>query len=598
MTSRLEAKKARIVPAFRSLGGALMIKERSLWLASKVVRWLMMGLLVSGLGAQVSETRPAFGYPEDWTHHHIKFTLPGLRQHPEIFSREPRAIHQIYRQWRAYRTPVASVSAATLGTSSESHSDWNMSLGTGTEAFGQFPAKWTTNPDATPSCANDYVVFTLNVAGPTNQATLVGFNNLYSGTPAASSLCNRTTPTVKFAYYPNSQFHGQNSSSPVLSLDGTKVAFVETHFPESGNSSATSWLHVLTLGTTGDNGTVTAAVTPGGGTPANNASQVSFIYASATNTRSSPWVDYDSDTLYVGADNGTLYVVHPVFTGTPMVQKSIAVGGTVILTSPVFDNTTGNLYVGGNGGALYVVNVNSGAVSSLAVGSGTPNNGIYDSPTFDSTGQRVLAISANGVNRQGSGKSAVVVQAQANATGTSLSQVARVNVGLGASGGDASVTLYMGDFDNAYFTNPATGHMLVCGTGPTNTTPYRYLLNFNAAGIIQPGTSAQIVNNVSARCGPVTDYFNPNVGGAGGTDFLMWGVTTSNCGLGGAGLGCVLSLQNETTLKGVISRGGASGIIIDNDSTAGQASSIYFSTEVAAPSGNYSAVKLGQLNLN
>ena len=358
---------------------------------------------------------------------------------------------------------------------------------------------------------------------------------------------------------------------------------------------------MLTLGTTGDNGSsVTNAVTPGGGTPANNASQVSILYAATTNTRSSPWVDYPSDTLYVGADNGTLYVFHPVFTGTPTLVKSIAVGGTVVLTGPVFDSSTGNLYVGGNGGRLYVTNATSATptVHSLAVGSGVPNNGIYDSPTFDSTGQRVLAISANGVNSAGTGKSAVIVQAQANATGTSLSQVARVDVGLGSSGGTATVSLYMGDFDNAYFTNPATGHMLVCGTGPADTTPYRYLLDFNSSGVIQAGTSAQIVNNARALCSPVTEYFNPNIG-AGGTDFLMWGVTTSNCGLAGQpALGCVISFQNELKINAVIEEGGTSGIIIDNDSTANQASSIYFSTEGASTAGTYSAVKLGQLNLN
>jgi len=39
---------------------------------------------------------------------------------------------------------------------------------------------------------------------------------------------------------------------------------------------------------------------------------------------------------------------------------------------------------------------------------------------------------------------------------------------------------YDRDFDNN-FTTPGFGHLLVCGTGPTDTMPYRYLLPMPAA---------------------------------------------------------------------------------------------------------------------
>src|ERR1700757_2895824 len=191
-------------------GSRFMNLRRGRLLISKIAHGLMFGLLVSCLGAEVNDSAPLAGYPEDWTHHRIKFTLQGLRDHPEIAAAEPRAVHQLYRQWRAYQSPVlgASVGAAdsTAGASETAapagHADWSVSFGGGGAgmAFGQFPAKWTLNPTAAPSCTTDYVVFALNVAGAAGgQANLVAFSNLYSGA-TGTPMCSGGGPTVKFAY--------------------------------------------------------------------------------------------------------------------------------------------------------------------------------------------------------------------------------------------------------------------------------------------------------------------------------------------------------------------------------------------------------------
>ena len=87
------------------------------------------------------------------------------------------------------------------------------------------------------------------------------------------------------------------------------------------------------------------------------------------------------------------------------------------------------------------------------------------------------------------------------------------------------------------------------------------------------------------------NIFNQNIG-AGGTDFFFWSVSR-NCNDGVNG--CVLSLANGAAGPNSPQEfGGASGIIVDNNSTQQQASSIYFSTE-GAP---LNAVKLTQRNLN
>lgn len=65
--------------------------SRQTWFASRNAQAFLLAVLVTGLSAQVSESRPQVGVPEDWTHHRIKFNSTILREHPELASREPRA---------------------------------------------------------------------------------------------------------------------------------------------------------------------------------------------------------------------------------------------------------------------------------------------------------------------------------------------------------------------------------------------------------------------------------------------------------------------------------------------------------------------------
>jgi hypothetical protein len=145
---------------------------------------------------------------------------------------------------------------------------------------------------------------------------------------------------------------------------------------------------------------------------------------------------------------------------------------------------------------------------------------------LDSVGGSVFAVSSN------NGAGAVVVQAS-----TSLSVKSTVNIGIGSSGG-TSVNIYDGDFVNN-FTTPLSGHLLVRGTSPTNSTPYRYLLPFDGSGNLTAVPGVAVSTSTAARCGPVTEFFNPNIGG--GTDFLFWSVS-QNCSPGANG--CVMSLVN------------------------------------------------------
>ena len=141
-------------------------------------------------------------------------------------------------------------------------------------------------------------MFGLNIAGVTNgQANLVAFNNLYAG---PGGMCG-ATPTVMFAYNTSTVSGGKVQTSPVLSVDGTKIAFLES----AGSSTR---FHVLTW--TAGQGTVTVSAAPAAMTDL-------LVSATATSTRSSPWVDYNTDTAYLGTDDGLIYKVLNVFNGTP-----------------------------------------------------------------------------------------------------------------------------------------------------------------------------------------------------------------------------------------------------------------------------------------
>lgn len=539
-------------------------------------RLLLLLLAVASLSAQVVERRPRVGFPQDWSQRHLIFNRHALVDHPDLARLEPRLLFQMMRQEArpANRVPA---SEGSLAPAAVTQRDWNVSLGTGHVAFGMSPAKFGFDPNSPPSCSSDYVVFALNVAGTTGgQANLVAYNNLYSGT---GGLCGSGGPTLLFAYN-TSTVGGSILTSPVLSLDGTQIAFVES-------AAGSSVFHVVKWATGTGNGTsATKSAFPGTG---NTATMTSLTYApAATNTRSSPWVDYANDVAYVAANDGKLYKISPVFTGTPALAggpwpTTVAAGRT--LTAPVLDQVTKNLFLGDAKGVLYQISsTNPATRKSLAVGTsagGARNPAILDGPLVDASSGTVFATSSN------DGTSAVVVQADT----ATLTQMTRARIGEGSTGG-TTVRIYDGAFNDNYFTNPSTGYLFACGTGSSDTTPWRYFFGFTGVKMnVTPSTSMQILNSTGSRCSPITEFFNQNVG-ATGTDFFFWGITSNCSGTGTSG--CIFARTNFDVVTKVNSGGGTSVVITDNNSTAGQASSVYFTNQNNPGSG----VKLTQNGLN
>ena len=521
--------------------------------------------------AQEATTPRPTGVPQDWSDHSIVFTLDGLMQHPELVSQEPRILHQLARRFSARGSNVShgeGTDPAQLGSSKAPHRDWNYSLGNSHIAPEMFPAKYGFDPSAQPSCQNDFVVFGLNTAGVTGgQANLVGLNDLYSA--PGGGPCG-TSPSVMFAYNTTTATGGKISTSPVISLDGTKIAFVE-------NAGTSSVFHVLTF--TPGQGGISNAFAP--------TAMASVTYSDVKGTStSSPWIDYGADIAYVADDGGTLHKFTGVFKGTPTEDRTlpwpVLVAAGTRLTAPVLDKGRGSILIGGRNGDLYEVNIANGGVSALIVGAhGGLDAGLFAPPIVDVSQGTAFVVSAN------DGNTAVLVQVDT----TTFTQLAKAQLGIGAAGPlKNDVTLFLPALDNAYYTDPNSGTIYSCGTGADDSTPWQYSFGFTGRTMLTtPLSSSQLLTSTTARCTSWTEFFNPNVG-ANGTDFFFFGLTQDCSGT----TGCVAArTDSSATLKTALVKGGPSGIVVDNFSTAPQASNIYLSGE-----STNTAYKFSQNGLN
>jgi hypothetical protein len=511
------------------------------------------------LSAQEFPNRPHVSAPQDWSQRQIIFSRDALLQHPDVIYQEPRVLHQAMQRWQGrYSSVVPGVDTMQTPSTSSSNLDWSVNLtGTGGRLSpNMFPSKFSFDLAAAPSCQNDYVVFGTTAVGVTGgAANLVAFNNLYAG---PGGLCG-AAPTVLFAYNITTVTGGHIITSPVLSQDGTKIAFVEG----VGGATPSATFHVLTWAA--GQGVIGNAAAP--------ASMTSLSFAPVNDTASSPWVDYGADIAYVGADDGRIYKFTGVFKGTPTLAGApwpVTVSAGLHLTPPVLDSRLGLLMVGSANGSLYQINTATGALAApLAIGRGK-NRSILAPPIVDITNGTTFVVISN------DGTSGVLVQADT----ATLAELARARIGQ-ASASKTAVNLYQPAFSDSYFTTPSTGVVRLCGTGDADITPFQYAFGFTGRTMnTAPAFKQQLVTSTAARCTGWTEFFNPNIG-VGGTDFFFFGLD-QDCtapGLGPAD-GCVVSRTTDSPIlnKATIT-GGPTGIVVDNFANPtlfGQGSSIYF----------------------
>ena len=501
---------------------------------------------------------------------------------------------------------------------------WNAaSLSGGATATVQpnaYPAKWGASLTAE-NCASDYVVYPVGQPGAVGTAAnIVAYNNLYAGsgtiTPTGPCVATGGNPTVLFAF--NTHAGYSVTTSPVLSWDGTQVAFMESN-------GASAELVILKVAAGGTGIGAPQTLTPVSTTSYRTCTAPCETIVPFTNTYddtlSNPYYDYGStgaDAIYVGDDQGYLHKFTGVFLGTPIEASTgwpVPLGSNMV-SSPVFDDTSGRAFVGDMGGVYYSVPSNGSA--GAVYNTGSIGDAIADAPLVDSTTSQTFVflttrITGGGTCYPGSN---VVYQFSTGFTGYPTLPGCTY-AGTGGTG----YYLYDGDFDNVYYQSGGTGNLYVVGnTGATSgANIYQLPLsggNMTGASNQYTAGNALTTSGVHPWPSAVTDFCNGActtttsgcTGGgtctaAGSTDYIFFSVydpVNAKTGCTTGANGCILSFN--VSMPNAIARSGTgqtftapaspgcwgtSGMVIDNDTAAGTTggSEIYFVNLAGAAAG-------------
>jgi hypothetical protein len=513
---------------------------------------------------------------QDWSSRHVVFSGLTPETIDDAVAADPRAWHSWLNHARYnFQSAVESDSEPNLDFARRRRHkktlrrDWQMNLGGASVGPRTFPAKFSFNVNAPPDCTNDYVVFGTTVPVSSGllggSPSLIGFNNLYTG-PGPTGICPTPTapasqPSVLFAYNTATVPSGISFAnlSPVLSLDGTKIAFIENN---SGSGSNYTAFHVLTW--KAGEGTLSSAALPGNCAAGNSCMTTLVLSTTTGNDTSSPFVDYSHDTAYV-ADGAHLHKITPVFGGTP--KDTVGGGWPVALSfadSPVYDSVSGRVFVVTGSNSLVVINAATGAtISTTALSAFTPAG-----PIVDSANQTVFIFFT-------ALPSFALTVDQFDTSGTLLSHLVAGTV-------SGNVSIFTGTFDHNYFSNPSTGRLYFAGA--INGVGSLYGVGFTGK-FMNTTFSGPLALSTSATTSvptPLTSIYNPTL--TGSPDRLFVGLD-SNC-TSGSSAGCMENLNissgfpsavlNRLTIPLSGSSLDVSGIIIDNVSALAQASSIYF----------------------
>ncbi|MFZ0979698.1 MAG: hypothetical protein WAN23_09880 [Candidatus Acidiferrales bacterium] len=481
------------------------------------------------------------GIPEDWSHHYAVFSDPGTEedalqsgryeQWQNVVNNPRYVIQQLKRNARVqgpasldadYRSgwirDEAGYRARFWMTArvrrawglSEIRKDWSQSLGGTGLADGQYPAKYPL-ATTTASCS-DYVVYPTGAAGSGTQATIMAFNNLYVGTGADS--CASSNPTVYWAY--NTGTGAVANLSPVLSLDGTQVVFIQV-------SSNVASLVILKMANSGGSynaptfgsgdGSVTAANYRACTAPCFTA--IAFN-GNPNDAASAPFYNYDSDDLYVGDSSGKVHLFTGVFNGTPAETTTnwpvtASTNTPATLTSPIYDSGSNRIFVTDQDGYLHTFAVTSppGSVST----SGRLENNtshVFDPPIVDGTTEEVYAfIGYSGDTGRNNPSYINVFPAAALGTvttGAGSGYGTSVYFPNGASGGTANPTtshMRAGDFDYQYYIGTGTtGNIYACENG----TMYQIPLATITASVVNVYNTPVSTVGTASTCAPVTEF--------------------------------------------------------------------------------------------
>jgi len=415
----------------------------------------------------------------------------------------------------------------------------------------------------------DTIIIAVNVGANAHNATM---SKNFTGTTGSVTITVTPAPTVVWAYNTG----GTVKTSPVLSIDGSQVAFV--HSGVSGTTAASlvllKWASSITATSASQSVTLPQTLTPvsAASYPTCTAPcMTTLIFSggtSASDGNSAPFYDYDTDALYVGDDNGSLHKFTPVFNGTGGNNPTeittsgwpITVHSGTALSSPVYDlnsgtsTGSGNIFLGDASGQLsYVRETTSSSTASLGgvCLSGSPpclgapllslGGKIVDGPLVDGSTHKVFWF-----DTITSGSSPTLEDEVVQTDTALLNQVS-----LGFPNGSSTITtgnMHAGTFDNTYYNTPGTGFLYFCAnTTSSSNRPSLYRVGFKSSptsgtmnGSTNAGPLTLVSSDASNECSPITEILN------GTTDRIFAGVENSGSLTGCTGA-CLYSFNVTPT---------------------------------------------------
>ena len=516
-------------------------------------RFFRLGVSLSGLvvlgwvltGQAAKPARRGIPLATDWSHSHLIFSRPGTAEQLARVSQDPRYEQQIYRREQATMLPAGMVDLNVAPTfrGKKSTGLWSVDLGSGgSVGAGNYPARFAASR-TTASCSADFVVFSTGLLGSVNQASIVGFNDLYSG-------CGGTVPSVNWAY----NTAGQVLTSPLISRDGTQIAFVQTNVGQVGTLVLIRW--AASTGTIGIPATPTMKI-PAQYLGCTAPCMTTVILHDGSNlvtddTTSSVFYDYTNDIAWVGGARGWLHKITGVFNGTPTevhgggFPVQVSPPSTNPLSSPVYDGVSTNVFVGDGGGFLYSVNSTTGAVTpSAQLDFGT---GLLEGPIVNSTYGLVYVFASS----DGSTNCPAAVFTEACSAVYQLpASFAAGDTGTEVIVGNSVVfgtlpnpsPLFIGAFDGAYYNSlNATGNLYVCGNTGANATLYQIPISAGVMPVSGLGlaVTALAKSASTAPCSPVADVPNPNTTG-GSSERIFVSVQNDGTATACGSAGCIFN---------------------------------------------------------
>jgi len=500
-----------------------------------IVSGVLSSSIIRSLGQASPESQGTVPLTTDWSHHHVIFSRPSRPEQTARVEQDVRYWQQLYRSQQAMTLPSEQVESLENGSVGQ---DWAENMGTGaTVGAANYPAKYSFSV-TTANCGSaanpDFTVYNTGLAGSAVRASIVAYDNLYSG-------CAGIVPTVYWAYNTG----GTIATSPVISFDGKQVAFVQT---KAGTAKLILLKWAASTTQTVTNPGVPASVSQAAYPTCTAPCMTSIILKDSLGTAdddtfSSAFYVYSKDTAYVGDSAGWLHQFTGVFKGTPA-EKRTAVWPVHVnpLTSKalgvaVHDAISGNTFVEDSGGFLYRV---SSAAVVTASGRLDFSTRVTQGPIVDPTVRVVYVFASSdgsGTCTGGANCSSVdrlVFGFAAGATGT------KKKVGVSTLTGTTPNPFYIGGFDSSYLNSgSATGNLYVCGNTGGAPTLYRVAVTGGALGAV---TTGPVLATSTTPCSPVTDVLNPNAAG-GATEWIFASAAANGIATGCAG-GCLFNLKN------------------------------------------------------